>query len=164
MFDILSSLSSFYFFSSWFFLYFTSSALYDFVSIASHQHMFDILFSLPFLLCFSSMCLTSSSHSGAEGILGEVVSPIQVSYLSKSVSTSRFRICRSLNISLGSEWEKIFLYVAMAEKPFSNGQNGFLRWVFPGFGGYFVLQSVFVFSFRWSEVPFSRYRDSRDFT
>ena len=42
-------------------------------------------------------------HSGAEGILGEVVSPIQVSYLSKSVSTSRFRICRSLNISLGSE-------------------------------------------------------------
>ena len=26
-------------------------------------------------------------HSGAEGILGEVVSPIQVSYLSKSVST-----------------------------------------------------------------------------
>ena len=51
MFDILSSLSSFYFFSSWFFLYFTSSALYDFVSIASHQHMFDILFSLPFFVC-----------------------------------------------------------------------------------------------------------------
>ena len=51
----------------------------------------------------------SSRSSGAEGILGEVVSPIQVSYLSKSVSTSRFRICRSLNISLGSEGEIIFL-------------------------------------------------------
>ena len=47
-------------------------------------------------------------HSGAEGILGEVVSPIQVSYLSESVSTSRFRICRTLNISSGSEWEIIF--------------------------------------------------------
>ena len=44
-------------------------------------------------------------HSGAEGILGKVVSPDQVSYLSESVSTSRFRICKSLNISLGSERE-----------------------------------------------------------
>ena len=42
-------------------------------------------------------------HSGAEGVLGEVVRPIEVSYLSESVSTSRFRICRSLNFSLGSE-------------------------------------------------------------
>ena len=47
-------------------------------------------------------------HSGAEGILGEVVRPIEVSYLSESVSTSRFRICRTLNISSGSEWEIIF--------------------------------------------------------
>ena len=53
----------------------------------------------------------SIRHSGAEGILGEVVSPIQVSYLSESVSTSRFRICRTLNISSGSEWEIIFFCV-----------------------------------------------------
>ena len=51
------------------------------------------------------------------------------------------------------------LYVAMAEKPLSSGQKRFL-----GFGAYFVLQSVFVFSFRWSEVPFPRYRDSRERT
>ena len=55
-----------------------------------------------------------ANHSGAEGILGEVVRPIQVSYLSESVSTSRFRICRSLNFSLGSEWEIIFFCVFLA--------------------------------------------------
>ena len=48
----------------------------------------------------------------------------------------------------------------MAEKPLSSGQKWFLRWVFPGFGGYFALQGAFVFSFQWSEVPFPRYRDS----
>ena len=48
----------------------------------------------------------------------------------------------------------------MAEKALSSGQKRFLRWVFLGFWGYFVLQSVFVFSFRWSEVPFPRYRNS----
>ena len=43
---------------------------------------------------------------------------------------------------------------------FLSGQKWFLRWLFQGLGGYFLLQSVFVFSFRWSEVPFSRYSDS----
>ena len=37
------------------------------------------------------------------------MSPDQVSYLSERVSTSPFRICRSLNISLGSEGKIIFL-------------------------------------------------------
>ena len=55
------------------------------------------------LLSDGRLCCHHTLHSGAEGILGEVVRPIQVSYLSESVSTSRFRICRTLNISLGSE-------------------------------------------------------------
>ena len=59
------------------------------------------------LLCY--IFSLSVSHSGAEGSLGEVVRPDQVSYLSKRVSTSRFGICKSLNISLGSEGEIIFL-------------------------------------------------------
>jgi len=67
------------------------------------------------------------------------------------------------NFKIGTlgDFEKTYvLYVAMAEKPLSSGQKWFLRWVFLGFGGYFLLQSVFVFSFRWSEVPFPRYSDS----
>ena len=69
------------------------------------------------------------------------------------------------NFKIGTleDFEKTYvLYVAMAEKPLSSGQKWFLRWVFLGFGGYFVLQSVFVFSFRWSEVPFPRYSDSSE--
>ena len=69
------------------------------------------------------------------------------------------------NFKIGTleDFEKTYvLYVAMAEKPLSSGQKWFLRWVFLGFGGYFVLQSVFAFSFRWSEVPFPRYSDSSE--
>ena len=84
-------------------------------------------------------------HSGAEGIQGEVVSPIQVSYLSKRVSTSRFRICRSLNISLGSEWEKnIFVR--------SNGRKTIFEWPkwvsevsFPRFWGVLCIAKCFRF-------------------
>ena len=42
----------------------------------------------------------------------------------------------------------------MAKKPLSSGQKWFLRWVFLGFGGYFLLQSGRRFSFWWLEVPF----------
>ena len=69
------------------------------------------------------------------------------------------------NFKIGTleDFEKMYvLYVAMAEKPLSSGQKWFLRWVFLGFGGYFLLQSVFVFSFRWSEVSFLRYSDSSE--
>ena len=44
-----------------------------------------------------------TTHSGAEGTLGGVKSPEQVSYLSESVSMSPFGICKSLNISPRSE-------------------------------------------------------------
>ena len=53
----------------------------------------------------------------------------------------------------------------------SNGRKNTFEWPkvvsevsFPRFWGYFLLESVFVFSFRWSEVPFPRYRNLRVFT
>ena len=42
----------------------------------------------------------------------------------------------------------------MAEKPLSSGQNAFLRSFFLGFGGVFVLKSVFGFLIRTLEAPF----------
>ena len=44
----------------------------------------------------------------------------------------------------------------MAEKPLSSGLKWFLRWFFLGFGGKFVLKSVFVILKLWTEVPFLR--------
>ena len=42
----------------------------------------------------------------------------------------------------------------MAQKPLSSGQNAFPRSFFLGFGGVFVLKSVFGFLIRAPEVPF----------
>ena len=125
MFDILSSLSSFYFFSSWFFLYFTSSALYDFVSIASHQHMFDILFSLPFLLCFSSMCLTSSSPSWNPSTQFSLTSCSSVVFLWSFLCTSHYPAFHFTSLSsfnnissfLGSCWIGVMMMTGHYQWP-----------------------------------------------
>ena len=95
------------------------------------------------------------SHIGDEGILGKVGRPDQVSYLSESVSTSRFGICKSLNISLGSEWENT-RFVR------SNGQKTTFEWPkvvsevsFPTFWGVFrsiKVVSVFRFGSAVSEI------------
>ena len=68
------------------------------------------------------------------------------------------------NRDIGGFWEN-------ARFVRSNGRKTTFEWPkvvsevsFPRFWGYFLLQSVFVFSFRWSEVLFLRYRDSRNFT
>ena len=94
------------------------------------------------------LCTNLSSHSGAEGILGKVVRSDQVSYLSESVSTSRFGICKSLNISLGSERENT-RFVR------SNGRKTTFEWPkvvselsFPSFWGVFrSIKVVSVFRF-----------------
>ena len=43
-----------------------------------------------------------------------------------------------------------------SEKPFLPGRKRFLMWFFLGFGGKFVLKSVFVILKLWTEVPFLR--------
>ena len=52
----------------------------------------------------------------------------------------------------------------MAKKTLLSGQKWFLKWFFSGFGGQFVLKSVFGIFKLWSEVLFLRYRNLRDFT
>ena len=71
-----------------------------------------------------------------------------MSYLSESVSTSRFGICKSLNISLGSERENT-RFVR------SNGRKTTFEWpkvvsevIFPAFWGVFrSIKVVSVFRF-----------------
>ena len=62
-----------------------------------------------------------------------------ITKFTSSVVHSEGERVRKNHLALRTFWENV-LFIAMAEKPLSSGQTWFMRWVFPGFAGYFVLK------------------------